>query len=238
MEYSGRIRMFYDGTNLAKYAALPYITGITTNTAFMKQSGNTDYKEFYDRHAEHIGNKDISLQVFEEDPKKAYQDALRIASYGKNVYVKLPVIDSHGRSNGALIKKLVEAGVKLNITAVYTEEQLEDIYDLLTAMEPPPKSPVIVSIFCGRISDTGRDPVPVVIRAVLLYQHLPTVSVLWAGCKEVLSVSHAINAGCHIITVPDPILDRFSRIGKDLTELSRETVQSFLDDAISSGIVV
>ena len=234
MQFSDKIKLFYDGTNLSKYCAMPFICGITTNTSFMKQSGDTNYPLFYQANENHIRGMPISFQIFEEDGEVAYKQAVKISQYGPNTYVKVPVINTDGKYNWSLIECLLKDGIKVNITAVYTLEQVSFLKSFITKYS----TPIIVSIFCGRISDTGRDPSVIVKETVDMFAESPNIEVLWAGTKEVLSIQHAINCGCQIITIPDSILDRINRAGKDLTELSRETVISFKKDAIDSHIVV
>ena len=184
----------------------------------MAQGHVTDYKLFYDTY--NIPTKPISLQTFSDDDATLLNQAKRLASYGPNVYVKVPIIKSSGEYNHEVIRQILDLKIPLNITAVYTIDQIVSLYEILRDI----KSPVILSVFAGRISDTGRDPKNIVRFACQLYSQ---VEVLWAGCKEVLSIHHAIDCGCKIITIPDTIIDRMSRIDKDLTELSKETVSSF-----------
>lgn len=215
-----RIKIFYDGTQLSKYASLPYIAGFTTNTVFMADAKERNYKHFYEQNKGLIHGRCLSLQVFSDDDSIILEQARTISQYGDNIFVKIPLIKSNGDSNIPVIEKLLQENYKLNITAVYTVEQIKSLYPLLCNIQ----GDVIVSIFAGRISDTGRNPCDTVKFASTL---LPNIAILWAGCKEVLSIQHAIDCGCKIITVPDTILDRMSRVGRDLTELSKETVATF-----------
>jgi transaldolase len=216
-----KIKIFYDGTSIEKYGKLPFVSGFTTNTTFMTQAHVTSYKAFYEQMKPFITGRSISLQLFSDDHETMKQQAKVIHAYGDNVYVKVPVVKSTGESNREIIQWLLEQGYKINITAIYTNEQLVSLFDLVRNRED-----VILSVFAGRISDTGRDPRDIVKFASALY---PKAAVLWAGCKEVLSIQHAIDCGCKIITIPDTIMDRMSRIGKDLTELSVETIKVFND---------
>lgn len=216
------IAIFYDGTNIEKYAKLDYVKGFTTNTTFMVQGNQLNYSDFYNRNKELINNRPISLQLYSDDDFEMVQQAQQISNLGENVYVKVPVIKSTGESNEVILEWLLQRNFKVNITAIFTEQQLLDLYPILVNKEG-----VIISIFAGRISDTGVNPFEIIKFACKLY---PKAHVLWAGCKEVLSIRHAIHAGCKIITIPDSIMDRLSRINKDLTEFSQETVQSFKKD--------
>lgn len=229
-----KIKIFYDGTNLEKYCNCPFVQGVTTNTSFMKQAGEINYLEFYEKNSSYIRDMPISFQIYQEDEDKAFRDALKIASYGRNTYVKVPVVDTNGCFNSSLMKRMLGANLKVNITSVYTTEQIDDIKEIVKGY----KCPIIVSIFSGRISDTARDPVIYVQHAVQTFKDHPNVEILWAGCKEVLSIRHAENSGCHIITVPDAILDRIHRVDKDLRELSVETVKSFKNDGVTANIVI
>lgn len=230
------MKIYYDGTNISKYATYALVEGFTTNVSFMAQAKETNYRAFYNAHSALINSRPISMQVYSDDDDIIYKDALTIASYGTNTVVKIPVIKSTGDTNLPIIKKLLTEGVKVNITAVFTIEQIKAIYNMLQQVLNSPT--VIVSIFAGRISDTGVDPFPIVQFACTLYKSLPYVEVLWAGCKEVLSINHAERAGCAIITIPDAILDRVNRIGLDLEDFSKETVTSFKADGEKSKIVI
>lgn len=217
------IKLFYDGTNIEKYGLVDYIQGFTTNTTIMVQGNELNYTSFYEKNKNLISNRPISFQLFSDDYSEMLLQAKKIAALGDNVYVKVPVIKSNGESNNFIIHKLLEEGIKLNITAIFTEEQLINLYDVL---KHKPNN-IVLSIFAGRISDTGKNPFEIIQFACKLY---PFAEILWAGCKEVLSIKHAIDAGCKIITIPDSIMDRLSRINKDLTEFSQETVLSFKKD--------
>lgn len=229
-----KIRLFYDGTNIQKYAHLSYVSGFTTNTSFMVAAKELNYDQFYQKHTNIIKERPLSLQLFREDNDDMITDALKISSYGNNVYVKVPIQKSNGESNIDVIQNLLTQNIKVNITAIFTYQQIISLYSILEHNT----TPVIVSIFAGRISDTGVDPFEIVQFACQLFKKFSSVQILWAGCKEVLSINHAIRAGCHIITIPDSIMDRMNRIYKDLQEFSLETIQSFKNDAIQSGILI
>ena len=161
-------------------------------------------------------------------------DAMKISSYGENVYVKVPIQKSNGESNKVVIQQLLSQNIKVNITAIFTYQQIISLYSILEYNT----TPVIVSIFAGRISDTGIDPFDIIQFACHLFKELSSVEILWAGCKEVLSINHAIRAGCHIITITDSIMDRMDRIHKNLQEFSLETIRSFKKDAVHAGIFI
>lgn len=229
------ILLYYDGTNISKYGGLDFISGFTTNTSFMAQSGWGSYQSFYATNMAYIGDRPISFQVFGDSDETLLQQARDISNIGSNVYVKIPVIKSDGRSNMKIIRSLLQNGIKVNITAVFTLEQCRDIY---THVLDCCTTPFIVSVFAGRISDTGVNPVDTVRRACDMFKDMPNAHILWAGCKDVASITVAQDAGCHIITVPDVILDRIDRKGKNLTAFSMETVATFNSDAVRAGLTV
>jgi len=222
------IKIFYDGTDIQKYGH-DDVKGFTTNTSFMKQAGKTNYTQFYEENKTVIDGRPISLQVWDENPMNQCRE---IAALGPNVWVKVPIVNSNGESNIESIEKMRQDGLSVNITAVFTKEQCKILRSSLQKCS----TPVIVSIFAGRISDTGADPFPIVQYAVNLYSDLEHVEVLWAGCKEVLSIRHAIRAGAQIITIPDSIISRLGRLDKDLNEFSIETARDFNKDGQSLNI--
>lgn len=228
------MKIFYDGTQLSKYASHPLIQGFTTNVTFMAQAKQSNYKHFYETHTALINDRPISLQVFTDDDDTIYHDAHTLTSFGPNIYVKIPIIKSTGVSNLPIIERLLQENIKINVTAIFTIEQIKSLYTIATQQT----TPFVVSIFAGRISDTGTDPFPIVQFACTLFSHLPHIEVLWAGCKEVLSIEHAKRAGAAIITIPDSILDRLNRQGMDLTEFSKETVRSFNADGQNNQLTL
>jgi len=235
------IKIFYDGTNIDKYGTNPHVVGFTTNTSFMVAGQELDYPAFYQKHAQTIGDRPISMQIFRDEDDQMLEDAMKVASYGDNVYVKVPIEKTGGRSNLGVIQKLLRDRIKVNVTAIFTVRQLLPLYRMLheelthQGVEAPG---VVVSIFAGRISDTCVDAFDRIKFACTLFKELPTVEILWAGCKEVLSIQHAVDSGCHIITIPDSIMDRLNRAYKDLDQFSLETIQSFQKDALTAGIVL
>lgn len=233
---TSKIDIYYDGTNVEKYSKLPYVVGFTTNTSFMAQANELDYASFYAKHVANVNGRPISLQLYSDDDGEMVQDAHKIAEYGTNVFVKIPVQKANGTLNLPVVRHLLQQGIKVNITAIFTTQQLKEVYRMLCDVST--NTPVIVSIFAGRISDTGVDPSPIVTFGCKLLEDMKHVQVLWAGCKEVLSIQHAIHAGCHIITIPDGIMDRMNRLYKDLDEFSKETVASFQKDAVDKNILI
>lgn len=232
------MKLFYDGVNINKYGTFPYIEGFTTNTSFMAQGNINNYRKFYEENKTTVNNRPISLQVFDDTDENIIKNAIILNSYGTNVYVKIPIIKTNGNTNLPVICKLLQQGVKINITAIFTIEQCLNIYNIFKDFYNSINTPCIVSIFAGRISDTGVNPFEIIKFGCTLFSLFPKIEVLWAGCKEVCSVQNAIDSGCHIITIPDSILDKFSRKGKDLLTFSTETVISFHKDGVESNIII
>lgn len=227
------IKLFADGADLAgirEMATNPLIKGFTTNPTLMRKAGVSDYKAFALEAIKIVGDRPISLEVFADEFDEMEKQALEIASWGKNVNVKIPVTNTRGEFAGTLIEKLSRAGVTLNVTAVMTLEQVKEITERLA-----PETPAIISVFAGRIADTGRDPVPLMAEAVNIMKAKPLSELIWASPRELLNVFQADSVGCHIITATNDILKKLSLVGKDLDEYSLETVQMFYNDAQAAG---
>lgn len=222
--FSG-IEIYYDGTNFKRYGDMKEVVGFTTNTSFMQLAGELNYPKFYESVKDIVKDRPISLQLCSPNSEKMIEDAYKISSYGPNVYVKIPIIQPYGQSNVDTIVNLAMNGIKINVTAIFTIDQILELYHKL--WDKDIQTPMIVSIFAGRISDTCVDPKPIIQFACKLLKPLTNIKVLWAGCKEVLSIQHAMDVGCHIITIPDSILDRLNRVDMDLQEFSKETVRMF-----------
>ncbi len=228
-----KIKIFADGANvndMEKAYKEGWVSGFTTNPTLMKQAGVRDYELFARDVLSRIKDLPISFEVFSDDFESMEKEAKKIAGWGKNVYVKIPVTNTKGESSIPLIKRLTGEGLSLNITAIMPLEQVEEVAD---AIDPKVKN--IISIFAGRIADTGRDPVPIMKKAVLICSHNPNAEVLWASPRELLNIIQAEEAGCHIITVLPDILKKLPLIGKDLNEYSLDTVKMFYNDAKSAG---
>jgi transaldolase len=228
-----KVKLFVDGANLKDFEALasqPWLKGFTTNPSLMRKSGATHYKGFALNCLKVINQKPVSFEVFADDPQGMIDQGLEIASWGKNVYVKIPVTNTKSQSTGAVIKTLVDQGVKLNITAVFTPQQVRDICQSLNQ-----ETPSIISIFAGRIADTGRDPMPIMEEAKEMLQSHPQAELLWASTREALNITQANEIGCDIITVPADILGKLDLFGKDLNQYSLETVKTFYNDAQAAG---
>lgn len=217
------IELYYDGTNIKKYGDIKGILGFTTNTNFMLQAGEMDYPKFYESVKDIIKGRPISFQLCSSNPEQIIEDAYKISSYGPNVYVKIPILQPDGTSNVDIITNLAMNGIKMNVTAIFTISQILELYHKVKEIT----TPMIISIFAGRISDTCVDPKKIIEFACLLFKSVSNIKILWAGCKEVLSIQHAIDVGCHIITIPDSIMDRLNRVDMDLFEYSKETALMF-----------
>jgi transaldolase len=232
-EAARRVAIFCDGANiyemLSAYRA-GTVQGFTTNPTLMQQSGVTDYALFARTVLAEIKDLPISFEVFADEFAEMERQARVIASWGRNVYVKIPVTNTRGEMSRSVIRNLSRAGIKLNVTAILTTDQVEEVCGLLD-----PAVPAIVSVFAGRIADTGREPVPVMREVVRIASRLPLAKVLWASPREVLNVYQAEECGCHIVTATKALLDKLPMKGKDLAELSRETVQMFFNDARRAG---
>jgi len=229
-----KIHLYADGADksgILDLYAKPYIKGLTTNPTLMNKAGIKDYEAFSKDILKSVTAKPISLEVFTDDLADMKRQALKIASWGENVYVKIPITNSVGESCLGLIKELGSEGVKLNITALLTLEQVAGVAAVLN-----PTIPSVVSVFAGRIADTGVDPVPVMRAASALLWNKPKAELLWASVREVLNIFQAEESGCKIVTVPHDILGKASKMyGMDLTALSLDTVKMFAKDAAAAG---
>lgn len=228
-----KVKIFADGADTAgmlEMYAKPYIKGLTTNPTLMKKAGLTDYRAFCKDILASIKDKPISFEVFSDDFAEMERQALEIASWGDNVYVKIPVTNTKREPCYALVKKLASQKVKLNVTALMTLTQVRDVVASLDSNVPS-----YVSVFAGRIADTGRDPVPMMAAAVELLKNAPASELIWASPREVLNIFQAVEIGCHVITVTNDILRKLSLMHYDLDEYSLDTVKMFYSDAIAAG---
>lgn len=227
------VKIFADGADrngMLEMYAKPYIKGFTTNPTLMRKAGISDYKAFAQDILQDIKDRPISFEVFSDDFAEMKRQALEIATWGDNVNVKIPVTNTKGESSVKLIKELAQAKVKQNVTALMTLQQVKDV---ATALADGASS--YVSVFAGRIADTGRDPVPLMTEAVKILQEYPHLELIWASPRELLNIFQADNIGCHIITVTNDILKKLKTVGKDLHEFSLDTVKMFYNDAQSAG---
>jgi transaldolase len=227
------VKIFADGADLDEIFALASdarISGFTTNPTLMWKAGLTDYREFAERLLERITKEPISFEVFADSPEEVQRQARLIASWGDNVYVKIPVTTTTREAMAPVVRKLSESGVKVNVTAVFTTAQVE----LVTAAVKD-GAPSCVSVFAGRIADAGIDPQPLMARAVDILVEAPRAELIWASPREILNVVQADQVGCHIITITHDLLARLDSLGKDLDQFSLETVQMFRRDALAAG---
>ena len=228
-----KVNLFADGADLQtmiEMAKKPFIKGLTTNPTLMRKAGINDYKLFAKEVITAIQNKPISFEVFSDETDEMISQGLEIASWGKNVNVKIPISNSVGQSTKSVIKELSAEGVAINVTALLTTDQVKTVVDSIDE-----SSNVFISIFAGRIADTGRDPIPLMKEALQIMNEKPKAKLIWASPRELLNVIQANDIGCHIITATPDILKKLELIGKDLSEYSLDTVRMFRDDALASG---
>jgi len=230
------VKIFADGADKAgmlEMHAKPFIQGLTTNPTLMKKVGIKDYRAFCKDILTTIKDKPLSFEVFSDDFAEMERQAMEIASWGKNVYVKIPVTNTKQETCYALVKKLASQKVKLNVTAIMTLSQVRDVVESLS-----PDVPSYVSVFAGRIADTGRDPVPIMAAAVKMLKLSPASELIWASPRELLNIFQADDIGCQVITVTNDILKKLSLVGYDLDEYSLDTVKMFYNDAVAAGFKI
>ncbi|HUL90795.1 MAG TPA: transaldolase [Burkholderiales bacterium] len=228
-----KVKLFADGADLAgirEMASNPAIKGFTTNPTLMRKAGVADYKGFALQALQLVGGRPISFEVFADEFGEMESQAHEIASWGRNIYVKIPVTTTKGEFGGPLIERLSRAGVQVNVTALMTVDQVRLVTDRLA-----PDTPAIISVFAGRIADTGRDPMPIMAEAVKAMKAKPRAELIWASPRELLNIVQAAQVGCHIITATNDILKKLSLLGKDLDAYSLETVEMFYKDAKAAG---
>ena len=231
-----RIKLFADGADIdgmLEMNSRPYIQGLTTNPTLMRKAGITNYRGFAKEVLSQITQKPISFEVFSDELEEMKRQALEIASWGKNVYVKIPITNTKGVSTFTVVEFLVQKGVKVNVTAIMTSKQVEDIAKALN-----PSVASYVSVFAGRIADTGRNPETIMVESLDKLRNLSKTELIWASPREILNVFQAQEINCHIITATSDILRKLDLIGYDLEKYSLETVQMFHNDAIESKFVL
>jgi len=231
-----QVEIFADGAELAGMLALyrqPFIQGFTTNPTLMHKAGITDYQAFAREVVAAIPDRPISFEVFSDEIDEMERQAHEIATWGSNVYVKIPVTNTRLESTGALVERLSHSGVKVNVTAIMTLEQVRDVMMRLIG-----GAPSCVSVFAGRIADTGRDPVPLMAAALELVRLEPQAELIWASPRELLNIFQADAIGCDIITVTHDVLKKLELVGKPLDEFSLDTVKMFYQDAVRAGFSV
>ena len=228
-----KVKIFADGADydgIVKMSKNPVIKGFTTNPSLMRKAGVGDYEAFARKVLGTITDRPVSFEVFADDFASMAEQARTIAGWGPNVNVKIPVTNTKGQSASDLIRALSSEGVVLNVTAIFTLDQVRAVADALD-----PATPAIVSVFAGRIADTGVDPIPHMLACKQILGGRPKAELLWASTREFLNIFHAEESGCDIITVPNEFLSKLDLVDKDLVEYSRETVQTFFRDATAAA---
>ena len=222
-----------DFTTIKKLNNNSLVSGFTTNPSLMKLSGAKNYRHYSLKLLKVCKKKPISLEVFGDTFDQMLRQAMIINSWGKNVYVKIPVVNSKGLFSGKVIKTLSQKGIKLNITAVYTVNQVKKILKSINK-----NSKTIISIFSGRMSDVGKDPIPIIKESVRLTKKMKKVEILWASTREAYNYLQAKKCGCSIITMPSAIIQKISKFGKTYQELTLDTVKNFLKDSVASDFKI
>tara|TARA_B100000767_G_scaffold272969_1_gene301913 strand:- start:556 stop:1254 length:699 start_codon:yes stop_codon:yes gene_type:complete len=218
---------------IRKFNKKKIVKGFTTNPSLMRKAGAKDYKSYSKKILKICNNKPVSLEVFADEYKDMKMQALKINTWGKNVYVKIPVVNSKGVFTGRIIKELNSKKIKLNITAVYTASQTKKILKLINK-----KSKVIISIFAGRAGDTGKDPVPEFKKSIAIAKKFKNVEILWASVREPYNYLQAKQLGCHIITIPPSTIEKIENFGKSFNQLTKETVKAFLIDTKKAKFII
>ena len=231
-----KTKIFCDIAELAqirKFNKKRIVKGFTTNPSLMRKAGAKDYKSYSKKILKICNNKPVSLEVFADNYSGMREQAIKINTWAKNVYVKVPVVNSKGKFMGKIIKELNGQNIKLNITAVYTAKQTKKILKMINK-----KTKVIISIFAGRASDTGKDPVPEFVKSISLAKRFKNVEILWASVREPYNYLQAQQLGCHIITIPPSTIEKIENFGKSFNKLTKETVKNFLIDSKKSNFKI
>lgn len=231
-----KVKLFADGADIemiARMARNPLIKGFTTNPTLMRKAGVRDYRSFALSVLDIVTDRPVSFEVFSDDFEEMEMQAREIASWGPNVFVKIPITNTRGESSKDLIRRLSAARVQINVTAMMTDQQVTDVVDCFAS-----GTSNFVSVFAGRIADSGRDPMPIMRRSVEILRDYPETELIWASPRELLNVIQADEVGCHIITATDDVLKKLDLVGKDLNQFSLETVQMFWRDAEAAGYTI
>ena len=231
-----KVKLFADGADVKAIQALamdPVIKGFTTNPTLMRKAGVTDYAAFASAVLKVIGERPISFEVFSDEFDEMEVQAREIATWGANVYVKIPVTNTRAQFAGDLLKRLTSSGIRVNVTALLTVAQVRRVAACLN-----PDVPSCISVFAGRIADTGRDPMPIMSEAMSIMSSLPRSELIWASPRELLNVFQADQLGCHIITATPDVLAKLKLVGRDLDDFSLDTVKMFRDDAVAAGFTI
>ena len=228
-----KTKIFCDIADLSlikKFNKKQIVKGFTTNPSLMRKAGAKDYKSYSKQILQVCKNKPVSFEVFADDQKSMIKQGNEINTWGKNVYVKVPVVNSKNKFSGKVIKELNSKNIKLNITAVYTAKQTSKILKVINK-----KTSIIISIFAGRASDTGKDPIPEFVKSIKLAKKFKNVEILWASVREPYNFLQAKQLGCHIITIPPTLIEKIEKFGKSFNQLTVETVKAFLIDSKKSN---
>ncbi len=218
---------------IKKFNKKKIVKGFTTNPSLMRKAGAKNYESYSKKILKICKNKPISLEVFADDDKRMIEQGLKINSWGNNVYVKVPVVNSKNKFTGKVIKELNKNKIKLNITAVYKSKQTEQILKVIDK-----KTKVIISIFAGRMGDAGKDPIPEITKSIRLAKNFKNVEILWASVREPYNYTQSKKIGCHIITIPPTIIEKIENFGKSFDQLTNETVKLFLVDSKKSNFKI
>ena len=222
-----------DLNNIKKFNNNNFVKGFTTNPSLMRKAGAKDYKSYSKQILRVCNRKPISFEVFADNPKLMIEQGIKINNWGKNIYVKVPVINSKNQFTGKVIKELNSRNIKLNITAVYTAKQTAKILKMINK-----KTKVIISIFAGRAADAGKDPVPEFVKSIKIAKNFKNVEILWASVREPYNYIQAKQLGCNIITIPPVIIEKIQKFGKSFDQLTQETVKNFLIDSKKSNFKI
>ena len=222
-----------DISSIKKFNIIKIVKGFTTNPSLMRKAGAKDYKFYSKQILKICKNKPISFEVFADDHKSMIKQGMKINSWGQNVYVKVPIVNSKNKFTGDVIKELNSKNIKLNITAVYTANQTKKILKKINK-----RTKVIISIFAGRAGDTGKDPIPEFKKSIIMAKRYKNVEILWASVREPYNYLQAKQLGCHIITIPPAIIEKIQKFGKSFDQLTQETVKAFLVDSKKSNFKI
>lgn len=231
-----KVQIFADGADkngILEMYRKPFVKGFTTNPTLMRKAGVSNYEAFAKDIIAAVPDRSISFEVFADDFAEMERQARRIAPWGKNVSVKIPITNTKAESSVPLVRKLSQDGIALNVTAMFTLKQVRDVVDAVKG-----GAPCFVSVFAGRVADTGLDPVPLMAEAVKILKEAPNTALIWASPRELLNIFQADDIGCHVITVTNDIIKKLSLVGKDMDEYSLETVKMFYDDGKAAGYML
>lgn len=228
-----KVQIFADGADqegMLEMYARPYVKGFTTNPTLMRKAGVSDYEQFARTMLQAIPDRPISFEVFADEFPEMERQARRISTWGKNVSVKIPITNTKSESSVKLVERLSQEGIPLNVTALFTIEQVKSVVEVIKG-----GAPCYISVFAGRIADTGVDPMPIMAEAVKRLAVTSNAQLIWASPRELLNVFQANEVGCHVITATNDVIKKLSLVGKDLTQFSLETVKMFYNDGVSAG---